>query len=166
MLLALHSLYKHFDHGDLRKVTIPSTTPTETPSHVLSHDVELRVRYAETDRMGVVYHANYLIWCEVGRTDFIRHCGMSYADMEKAGISLAVSEVTMRFHAAARYDDLIRVRTTLTDIRSRRITLDYLITDAHSGERLVTARTALVSVDSQGRTVAMPPSIRALFASS
>lgn len=129
----------------------------------LHHDVEFRVRYAETDQMGVVYHANYLVWCEVGRTDFIRARGMSYADMERAGIGLAVSEATARYHAAARYDDLIRVRTTIGAVRSRGITFDYVITNAETGQRLVTARTALVSIDPSGKPVLMPPNIRALF---
>ena len=113
--------------------------------------------------MGVVYHANYLIWCEVGRTDFIRARGMSYADMERAGIGLAVSDLSARFHAAARYDELIRVRTTLAEVRSRGITFDYMITRAEDGRRLVTARTALVSIDSAGRPVALPAGVRALF---
>lgn len=113
--------------------------------------------------MGVVYHANYLIWCEVGRTDFIRTRGMSYADIERAGIGLAVSEVSARFHGAARYDDLVRVRTTLADVRSRGITFDYVITRAETGDRLVTARTALVSIDARGRPVALPADVRALF---
>lgn len=121
------------------------------------------MRYAETDQMGVVYHANYLIWCEVGRTDFIRARGMSYADMERAGVGLAVSELSARYHAAARYDDLIRVRTTLGDVRSRGITFDYVITNADTGARLVTARTALVSIDAAGKPTALPPGIRALF---
>jgi acyl-CoA thioester hydrolase len=129
----------------------------------LVHDVEFRVRYAETDQMGVVYHTNYLIWCEVGRTDFIRARGMSYADIERAGIGLAVSEMSARFHAAARYDEMIRVRTTLSDVRSRGITFDYVIMRAATGDKLVTARTALVSIDSTGRPVAMPQSVRALF---
>jgi acyl-CoA thioester hydrolase len=138
------------------------TSPTD--AEPLFHDVEFRVRYAETDQMGVVYHTNYLVWCEVGRTDFIRARGMSYADMERSGVGLAVSELTARFHAAARYDDAIRVRTTLAEIRSRGITFDYLITDVASGRRLVTARTALVSIDSAGRPTALPASVRALFA--
>jgi acyl-CoA thioester hydrolase len=139
-------------------------TTASPPADALPfHDVEFRVRYAETDQMGVVYHANYLIWCEVGRTDFIRARGMSYADIERAGIGLAVSEVSARFHGAARYDDLIRVRTTLADVRSRSITFDYLITRADAGDRLVTARTALVSIDPTGRPVALPPDVRRLF---
>ena len=127
------------------------------------HDVQFRVRYAETDQMGVVYHANYLIWCEVGRTDFIRSRGISYADIERAGIGLAVSELSARFHGAARYDDLIQVRTTLADVRSRGITFDYVITRVDNGDKLVTARTALVSIDSNGRLAALPPAVRALF---
>lgn len=127
------------------------------------HDVEFRVRYAETDQMGVVYHTNYLVWCEVGRTDYIRMRGMSYADIERAGIGLAVSELSARFHGAARYDDLIRVRTTLADVRSRGITFDYVISKVETGERLVTARTALVSIDRAGRPTAMPADVRALF---
>lgn len=135
----------------------------ETPAAAPYHDVEFRVRYAETDQMGVVYHTNYLVWCEVGRTDFIRARGMSYADIERAGIGLAVSELSARFHGAARYDDLIRVRTTLADVRSRGITFDYLVTRAESGEKLVTARTALVSIDRAGRPTALPPTVRSLF---
>jgi len=141
-------------------VTRNASTPRTEP---LFHDVEFRVRYAETDQMGVVYHTNYLVWCEVGRTDFIRARGMSYADMERAGVGLAVSELTARFHAAARYDDTVRVRTTLAEVRSRGITFDYLITDVASGRRLVTARTALVSIDSSGRPTALPANVRALF---
>lgn len=121
------------------------------------------MRYAETDQMGVVYHTNYLVWCEVGRTDFIRARGMSYADIERAGVGLAVSELSARFHAAARYDNLIRVRTTLAEIRSRSITFDYVISNAETGERFVTARTALVSIDRTGKLVALPRGVRALF---
>jgi acyl-CoA thioester hydrolase len=76
-----------------------------------THVTELRVRYAETDQMGVVYHANYLAWCEVGRTDWIRAAGMTYRDMERGGVGLAVADLQMRFHGAATYDDVVRVET-------------------------------------------------------
>jgi acyl-CoA thioester hydrolase len=125
--------------------------------------IDFRVRYAETDQMGVVYHTNYLIWCEMGRTDFIRRRGMSYADIERGGTLLAVSELTARFLGAARYEEMIRVETTLTSIQSRAIVFDYLIQNGDSGARLVTARTTLISVDSSGRPKAMPPEIRRLF---
>jgi acyl-CoA thioester hydrolase len=126
-------------------------------------DIEFRVRYAETDQMGVVYHTNYLVWCEMGRTDCIRRRGMSYADMERSGTLLAVSEVSARFHGAARYEELIRVTTTLADVQSRSIVFDYLISNAETGQRLVTARTALVSIDSSGKPRTLSPQIRALF---
>lgn len=129
-------------------------------------EIEFRVRYAETDQMGVVYHTNYLVWCEMGRTDFIRKRGMSYADIERSGTMLAVADLRARFHGAARYEQLVRVQTTLADLQSRLIVFDYLITNAESGGRLVTARTSLVSVDATGRPRALPPAIRGLFAES
>ena len=129
-------------------------------------EIEFRVRYAETDQMGVVYHTNYLVWCEMGRTDFIRKRGMSYADIERSGTLLAVSDLTARFLGAARYEQMIRVQTTLTSIQSRSIVFDYLISNAESAARLVTARTTLISVDSTGRPKAMPAEIRRLFESA
>jgi acyl-CoA thioester hydrolase len=126
-----------------------------------SHELELRVRYAETDQMGVVYHTNYLVWCEIGRTELIRHMtGTSYAQLEEQGVALAVAELSIRYHGAARYDNLIRVRTSLTDIRSRFITFEYVITNAESGDRFATARTVLVSLDKRGRPTAMSADLR------
>lgn len=126
-----------------------------------SNSVELRVRYAETDRMGVVYHANYLAWCEVGRTEYIRTLGVSYASLEASGLMLAVADASVRYHAPARYDDVVRVDTTLAEVRSRTVTFDYVVSNAATGARLVSARTVLVSLDADGRTVAMPPDFRA-----
>jgi acyl-CoA thioester hydrolase len=126
-----------------------------------THELELRVRYAETDQMGVVYHTNYLVWCEIGRTELIRELtGVSYARLEEQGVALAVADLSIRYHGAARYDNRIRVRTTLTDARSRSVTFEYLVTNAESGERLATARTVLVSLDDRGRPVVMPEQLR------
>jgi acyl-CoA thioester hydrolase len=122
---------------------------------------EIRVRYAETDQMQVVYHSNYLIWCEVGRTDFMRQHGMTYAEMEKGGIALTVSDFSVRLHASARYDDVVRVTTSLTEVRSRMVTFEYLLTNAMTGDRLATGRTSLVSIAPGGRPVAMPSVLRA-----
>jgi acyl-CoA thioester hydrolase len=127
----------------------------------LTHAVELRVRYAETDRMGIVYYANYLIWCEVGRVEFMRALGGDYAALEAEGFGLAVAEATVRYLAPARFDDRVRVETTLGAVRSRAVTFDYVITHAESGARLATAYTALVSVDATGRPVALPAEFRA-----
>jgi acyl-CoA thioester hydrolase len=126
-----------------------------------SHSTELRVRYAETDQMGVVYYANYLVWCEVGRVELMRALGRSYAVLETEGTGLAVAEATVRYLAPARFDDLVRVQTTLTGVRSRAVSFDYLITHAESGTRLATAHTALVSIASDGRLTAIPSSFRA-----
>jgi acyl-CoA thioester hydrolase len=125
------------------------------------HELDVRVRYAETDQMGVVYHTNYLVWCEIGRTELLRAVtGMSYARLEEQGIALAVAELSIRYHGAARYDNLIRVHTTLTESRSRSITFEYRITNAETGERLASARTVLISLDPRGRPVKLPDSLR------
>lgn len=127
----------------------------------VASEVEFRVRYAETDKMQVVYHANYLVWCEIGRTDLIRMLGASYAEVEKQhGISLAVVDASIRYHGAARYDDMIRVRTVLLDARSRSVTFKYTIENAETGMRLVTAQTTLASVNPQGKLVSMPEQLR------
>lgn len=127
---------------------------------LLSAVTELRVRYAETDQMGVVYHANYLAWCEVGRTEFIRERGMTYAELERAGTGLAVVDATLRFHAPARYDDVIRITTTLADLKSRTMRFDYRIEQAATGARLVTASTTLVGLGPDGRVTALPARLR------
>jgi acyl-CoA thioester hydrolase len=126
--------------------------------------VEFRVRYAETDQMGVVYHSHYLVWCEMGRTDFIRRLGLTYAEMEAQGMKLAVSEAQLRYHAGAKYDDLIRVETRLTDVRSRWITFAYVIRNATTGLQLVSATTSLVSLDAIGKPVALRADVRDMLA--
>jgi acyl-CoA thioester hydrolase len=129
----------------------------------LTQSTELRVRYAETDRMGIVYYANFLVWCEVGRVEFMRALGGSYADLEAKGYGLAVAEASVRYLAPARFDDSVRIETSLVGVRSRAVTFDYVISNAVSGVRLATAHTALVSIDSSGRPTAMPAEFRALL---
>jgi acyl-CoA thioester hydrolase len=124
-----------------------------------AHSVEFRVRYAETDQMQVVYHSNYLIWCEIGRTEFIRALGTPYAELERQNVTLAVVEASLRFHAAARYDNLIRVTTTISDLRSRTLTFEYVIANAETGERFVTASTKLASLTRDSRLTKMPESL-------
>jgi acyl-CoA thioester hydrolase len=128
-----------------------------------SHSTELRVRYAETDRMGVVYHANYLVWCEVGRVEFMRALGRDYATLEEQGTGLAVTDARVRYLAPARFDDPIRVTTTLAGVRSRAVSFVYEITNAATGERLATAHTDLVSIDRDGRLMALPAEFRAIL---
>ena len=130
---------------------------------VRAHSIEFRVRYAETDQMQVVYHSNYLIWCEMGRTEFIRAVGTPYAELERQNVTLAVVEASMRFHSAARYDNLIRVTTTVREVRSRTITFDYVITNAETGERFVTASTKLASLTRDNRLTTLPDYLRKLL---
>jgi acyl-CoA thioester hydrolase len=121
---------------------------------------ELRVRYAETDKMGVVYYANYLVWCEVARTEFIRRHGASYADWEEQGVALAVSEARVRYHRSARYDDLVRIETFLTAVQSRSVTFEYRMTLAESGERVASAFTSLIAIAPTGRPISLPVAVR------
>ncbi len=124
------------------------------------HVSELRVRYAETDQMGVVYHANYLVWCEIGRTDFIRALGRSYADMERGGVMLAVSDASMRCLGSARYDDRVLVYTRLDELRSRSMRFTYRIVHGDTGRTLVTAATSLIALDANGRPARLPASVQ------
>lgn len=115
-----------------------------------SHDIssiELRVNYSETDQMGVVYHARYLVWCDMARTEHLRRTGMSYAELERQGVRLAVGEARIRYRQPAKYDDLIRVRCWVRDLASRRIIFGYAIEHAESGRLLATAETSLMVLD-------------------
>lgn len=124
-----------------------------------------RVRYAETDQMGVVYHSNYLIWCEIGRTDYLRHLGSSYADLERQGLKLAVADAQLRYHAPARYDDVIEIETWIERVQSRALSFGYEIFRAAPGprQRLVTASTRLVALDAGGAPCKLPPTLMELF---
>jgi acyl-CoA thioester hydrolase len=114
--------------------------------------------------MGVVYHTNYLIWCEIARTDLIRTLGASYRELEERGIRLAVSEASVRYIAPARYDDRIRVDVQLSRVTSRTIVFDYTIVNADSSQRLATASTTLISLDPTNRVAALPADVRRALA--
>jgi acyl-CoA thioester hydrolase len=121
--------------------------------------LEFRVRYAETDQMGVVYHANYLVWCEMGRTELIRRRGDPYAELERSGVVLAVADASVRYHAPARYDDMIRVDAWVDQVRSRTVKFGYLISRASDdapGEKLASATTTLIALDRDSRPRTLP----------
>jgi len=115
----------------------------------------LRVRYAETDQMGMVYYANYLIWMEVGRSDFCRECGFSYSDLEREEQAfLTVAEANCRYLAPARYDDEVLVETVLTRLKNRIVEFTYRI---KSGPRLLAeGRTVHVVIGRDGKPRSMP----------
>lgn len=125
-----------------------------------------RTRYAETDQMGLIHHSTYLVWCEIGRTDYIRELGTTYAEIERQGVFLAVADASVRYGAPARYDELIRVTTRVESVKSRTITFAYDIDRAEPGPAtLARATTTLVSIDRDGRTRRLPDHIAALFES-
>jgi len=120
------------------------------------HKINLRVRYAETDQMGVVYHGNYAQYFEMGRVEWLRNKGISYKELEKSGIMLPVVSLTMNYRKPAVYDDELTVTTTLKYLGGVKIEFDYEITN-QQGDLLTTAHTVLVFVDMQTkRPVAVP----------
>ena len=128
------------------------------------HDTTVRVRYAETDQMGVVYHSNFFIWLEIGRVELFRELGVVYKDMEeKDDCFIVVGECRCRFKRPARYDDVLRVRTRIAEAGSRKITFDYEIVNDATGELLATGETVHVICDRQGRPKSLPESYRKLF---
>jgi len=115
----------------------------------------LRVRYAETDQMGVVYYANYLVWMEVGRSDFCRECGFSYRDLEREEqVYLAVAEANCRYLGPARYDDEVVVETEMTRAGSRIVEFSYRI--KNGAALLAEGRTVHVVLDRGGKRRSMP----------
>lgn len=123
-------------------------------------ETQLRVRYAETDAMGIVYHTNYIIWFEVGRGEYFWQQGMSYANWEQQGVCFPVSEVSVRFLAPARYGDLVTVRTWVQEVRSREVTFAYEVLMAETGQRLATGWTKHLCVNGEGEVVIIPPQLR------
>lgn len=123
--------------------------------------VEVRVRYAETDRMGRAHHTHHLTWCEVGRTAWLRERGVSYADLEEAGVLLPVSRVEVDYRRPAGYDETVRITTRLSRARSRSVTFRYELDRAADGEALARAETELVCVDRSGRVRRLPEELRA-----
>lgn len=125
----------------------------------------LRVRYAETDQMGVVYHAHYLVWCDVARTDLIRELGTPYAELERAGVFLVVTDAQLRYIAPARYDDWIQVDSWVERVQSRAVTFRYRIARQSGGrlEPLATATTRLMALDENGSPRTLPTFLLSMF---
>ena len=123
----------------------------------------VRVNYSETDQMGVVYHANYLVWFDRARTELMRETGLTYRDLEQQGFYLAVSDVRVRYRAPARYDDLVQIRCWVRELASRRVTFGYAVTRAGTDELLATGETALLSLTHEHTLTRIPPHVRELL---
>jgi acyl-CoA thioester hydrolase len=129
------------------------------------HESTLRVRYSETDKMGVVYHANYLVWFEIGRTEFCRARGFSYREMEEnEDAFLVVAESYCRYKAPAYFDDELIIRTQITELRRRSLRFGYEILRLSDGQVIAEGETGHVVADSRGRVRSMPEHYRALLA--
>lgn len=123
-----------------------------------------RVRYVETDQMGVVYYANYLVWFEIGRVEFCRQHGFAYRDMElEDGLFIAVVEANCRYKASAHYDDEIEIRTCLRAMRRRVLVFGYEVYRRSDHLLLADGETTHVVIDRQGRASALPQKYRHLF---
>ena len=123
--------------------------------------IDVRVRYAETDQMGVVYHANYLVWCDMARTEYLRAAGASYREMEASGLRLAVVEASVRYRSPARFDEQLAVRCWVREVASRRVAFGYAVTRPADGTLLATAQTTLIALDSHHALASIPPDVRA-----
>ncbi|MCJ7664856.1 MAG: acyl-CoA thioesterase [Desulfobacterales bacterium] len=119
-------------------------------------ELDVRVRYAETDSMGVVYHANYLVWFEMGRSEYCRKQGFNYRDLEASGYYIIVAEARCRYRKPARYDEVITVRTSLHALQRRSICFRYQVLRKGSRETLVEGETKHLCIDAAGRAKVIP----------
>lgn len=118
-----------------------------------------RVNYSEVDQMGVVYHARYLVWLDVARTEHLRQTGLSYRDLEELGFRLVVGDASLRYRRPARYDDPVRIRCWVRDLRSRRVSFGYAVEHAEAGTLLLTASTALLVLDASLSVARLPQQV-------
>ena len=102
---------------------------------------KITARYAETDRMGIIHHSVYPVWFEVGRTDYIKQCGMSYSEMEKSGVMTPLSELYCKYFKPAYYEDRLLIKTTVSKISAARITFNYQVVNESTGELLCVGST-------------------------
>jgi len=132
-----------------------SSQPTQT---------RVRVRYAETDQMGVVYYANYLVWMEVGRVEYCKACGFNYRDMEiEDGVMLAVAEARCRYSFPARFDDEVVVETRVSDANARMVTFSYEMRLATDGRKLAAGETRHIFCNRDLKPCRMPERYREKF---
>jgi acyl-CoA thioester hydrolase len=126
-------------------------------NHHASNETRLRVRYAETDQMGVVYHSNHLIWFEVGRVELMRQMGFSYRDMEREdGRFIAVAEVKCRYRAPVYYDEEVLIRTRLKSVRESVVVFSYELVSADNGTLLAEGETTHIVTDSKMKIAVLP----------
>ena len=126
-------------------------------------DLEIRVRYAEVDQMGVLHHSRYWVYFEMGRTELLRRGGLAYRDLERAGVFFVVVRCDARFQSPARYDDVLVLTTAVAGVGAARIDHEYTLRHKGTGVVVATASTTLACVDRAGAIIPIPDAIRALL---
>lgn len=119
--------------------------------------VTVRVRYSETDQQGVAYHANYFVWMEIGRTEYLKALGFPYDDLEREGVLFAVSEASCTYRGAARYEEIVTVETRVEAVRSRSVVFVYGL--SVRGRPIAEGRTTLIAIDTDRRPIRIPERI-------
>ena len=119
-----------------------------------SGEITIRVRYAETDRMGLLHHANYLVYFEQGRTELLRLKGLAYRDLEDKGYLMVVTRIDVKYHRPARYDDLLTLRTTV--VRTTLVRIDHRYEVQRDGRLLAEGSSTLACVDREGNIQKLP----------
>lgn len=124
-------------------------------------ETRVRVRYQETDNMGVVYYANYFVWFEVGRTDYLRSAGVSYKDLEKKGMFLMVARASCEYKSPARFDDIIRIQTWIAKLKNSSLQFEHKL---FIEDRLVaTGESVHVFTNTSGKPIRIPEEIRKIY---
>ena len=126
------------------------------------HRTQTRVRYKDTDQMGVVYYGNYLTFFEIGRAELMRHLGFSYSDLENGGYTLVVTEAVAKYHANVGYDSLITIMTKIGEIRAVRLRFDYKVVD-QAGRLLVSGHTVHACLDRDQKISKLPEELRTVL---
>lgn len=124
----------------------------------------IRVRYAETDAMGIVHHAVYPVWMELGRSDFLRELGQSYAKWEAQGVCMSVGEIQVKYRSPARFDELVEVRTRLAEAGRRKVVFEYDV--VRDGTRLAEGRSVHLVTGTDGRSRVIPDHLLDFIASA
>jgi acyl-CoA thioester hydrolase len=127
---------------------------------VISSRTEVRVRYADTDRMGVAYYANYLVWFEVGRNEYMRAKGLPYLQLEERQIAMPVTEAQCRYLASARYDDVLRIETRLEEMGYVQVRFSYRVLRGEDQKLLATGLTRHAALGANGRPTRIPEEVK------
>jgi len=134
-------------------------SPNRAAGPPLSLVAESRVRYAETDQMGVAHHRHHFVWFEVGRTEFARRYGFPYVEIEDRGLRLVVVEAACRYRRPLRYDDVVLIHVGLGEVSARKVVFEYRLIRQADGELVATGRTVHIVTDPQGRASSLPEDV-------